>query len=69
VDNNVGVCGDDLLLRGKLDILELEVTNGTGEREVSVDTSKVDESAGGSDTSLLACLIVSCSSELPGGGY
>lgn len=45
---------DNLLLRRKIcTLLELEVTNGSRESEVSVNTAKVDESTSRSDTRLL----------------
>lgn len=53
--SDIWVCGNDLLLRGKLGaLLEFEVTNGTRQGEVAIDTAKVDEATGGTDTSLLA---------------
>lgn len=56
VDNNVGVCGNDLLLGSKLcALLEFEIANGSGEGQVAVDPSKVDETAGSGDSCLLAC--------------
>ena len=52
---DVGESGDDLLLRGQIGaLLEFEITNGTREGEVAIDTAKVDETTGGADTSLLA---------------
>ena len=35
--------------------LELKVTNGTGQGQVAIDTSEVDEATGGADTGFLAC--------------
>lgn len=55
VNSHVGESGDNLLLRGQFGaLLELEVTNGSRESKVSVDTAKVDKAAGGTNTSLLA---------------
>jgi hypothetical protein len=43
---NIWKCGHDLLLwRQICALLELEVANGSAEREISVDSAKVDESA------------------------
>lgn len=56
VDNNVGVCGNDLLLGSKLcALLEFEITNGSGEGQVAVDPSKIDEAAGSGNSCLLTC--------------
>lgn len=53
--HDVGVGGHDLLLRSKLGaLLELEVADGSGESEVAVDPSKVDETTSGGDSRLLA---------------
>jgi hypothetical protein len=47
---DVRVCGDYLLLGGKLGrLLELEVANGARQRQISVDTSEVDEASRGRD--------------------
>ena len=55
MNSHIGVCGNDLLLGGKLGtLLEFEVTNGAGQGEVTVDTAEVDETTGSADTSLLA---------------
>jgi hypothetical protein len=44
------------LLGGELGaLLELKVTDGTGQSEVAVDTAEVDEATRGTNTSLLAC--------------
>lgn len=52
---DIGVGCDNLVLWGKVGtLLELEVANGTGQGEVAVDTTKVDEATSGSDTVLLA---------------
>lgn len=53
--HNVGVGGHDLLLGSKLGaLLELEVADGSGESEVAVNPSKVDETTSGGDSRLLA---------------
>jgi hypothetical protein len=45
-----------LLFRWKLGtLLELEVANGARQSQVAVDTSEVDESAGGCDSVFLVC--------------
>lgn len=55
VNGHIGESGDNLLLGGQFGaLLELEVTNGSRESKVAVDTAKVDKAAGGTDTSLLA---------------
>lgn len=51
---DVGECGDDLLLRGKIGaLLELEVAYRTGQGEVAVNAAKVDEASCGLDACLL----------------
>lgn len=56
VDCHIGVCGDNLLFGRELRaLLEFKVTDGTGQGKVAIDTTKVDETAGCSNTSLLAC--------------
>lgn len=53
---HIGVGSDDLLLGGKLGaLLELKVTNGAGQGEVTVDTAEVDEATRGTNSGLLAC--------------
>ena len=60
VDSHIGVGGDDLLLRRKIGaLLELKVTDGTGQGEVAVDATKVDEATSGANSCLLACSGVS----------
>ena len=55
VNSHIGESGDNLLLRGQFGaLLELEVTNGSRESKVAVDTAKVDKAAGGTDTGLFA---------------
>lgn len=55
VHGDIGECGHNLLLRGKVGaLLELKVANGSGERKVAVDAAKVDEAAGCGDSRLLA---------------
>lgn len=54
VNSHVGVGGNDLLLRREVGaLLEFEVTDGTRQGEVAVDTTKVDEATGGANSSLL----------------
>lgn len=56
MNNDVGVRGDNLLLGSQLvALLELEVANSPGKGKVAVDSAKVDESSGSSDTCLLTC--------------
>lgn len=56
VDCHIGVGSHDLLLGGELGaLLELKVTDGTGQSEVTIDTTEVDEAARGTNASLLAC--------------
>lgn len=53
--HDVGVGGHNLLLRSKLGaLLELEVADGSGESEVAVDSSEVDEATSRGDSRLLA---------------
>lgn len=53
---HIGVGSHDLLFGGQLGaLLELKVTDGSGQSEVAVYTAKVDEATGGTDTGLLAC--------------
>lgn len=53
VHDDVGVGGNDLLLRGELCALfEFEVADGPGEGEVAVDASKIDKTAGGCNSCL-----------------
>ena len=60
VNSHVGVSGNDLLLRRKVGaLLELEITDGTGEGEVAIDTTEIDKAAGGANSCLLTCLKVS----------
>lgn len=55
VHGHIGECSDNLLLGSQLGaLLELEVTNGSREGKVAVDTAKVDKAAGGTDTGLFA---------------
>lgn len=54
VDDDVGVCRDNLLLGSKLcALLEFEIANGTGEGQVAVDPTKIDETAGSGNSCLL----------------
>ena len=58
MNGHVRVGGDDLLLRGQIGaLLEFEVANGTGEGEVAVDTTKVDEATCSANASLLALIL------------
>jgi hypothetical protein len=51
---HVRECGHDLVLGGQLSaLLELEITNGTRQGKVAVDTTKVDKAAGSSNSVLL----------------
>lgn len=51
VDDDIRVGSYYLLLRGKVGaLLEFEVSDGTGQCKVAVDTSKVDKSASSRDT-------------------
>jgi uncharacterized protein YwbE len=53
---HIGVGSHNLLLGGELGaLLELKVTDGTGQSEVTVDTAEVDEATRGTNASLLAC--------------
>lgn len=53
---HIGVGSHDLLFGRQLGaLLELKVTDGTGQSEVAVHTAKVDEATRGTDTGLLAC--------------
>lgn len=53
--HNVRVGGHNLLLGSKLGaLLELEIADGSGESEVAVDPSKVDEATSGGNSCLLA---------------
>lgn len=48
---NIGECGDNLVLGRELSaLLEFEVTDGTGQSQVAIDTAKVDETTSGSDS-------------------
>lgn len=55
VNGHIGESSDNLLLGGKLGaLLEFEVTDGSGEGKVAVNTTKVDEAAGGTNTGFFA---------------
>jgi len=55
VNHNVGECGHDLLFRRELGaLLELEISNGSRESEISVDAAKVDKTTGSRNARLLA---------------
>lgn len=54
VDNDVGICSNDLLLGSKLcALLEFKIANGSREGQVAVDTSEIDETAGSGNSCLL----------------
>jgi hypothetical protein len=56
VRDDLRVGRDDLRLgREAVVLLELKVANGARERQVAVDTAKLDEAAGGDDARVLAC--------------
>lgn len=56
MNGHIGVCGDNLLLGRELRaLLEFEVTDGTGQGKVAIDTAEIDEATGSGDTGLLAC--------------
>lgn len=58
VNGHVGESSDDLLLRWEIcALLELKVTDSSGESEVAVDSAKVDETAGCADAGLLALVL------------
>lgn len=51
---NVRECSDDLALRRQLcALLEFEVTNGTRQRKVAIDSTKIYEASGGLDSCFL----------------
>lgn len=53
---HIGVGSHNLLFGGQLGaLLELKVTDGTGQGEVAIDTAEVDEATRGTDAGLLAC--------------
>ncbi len=55
VSDNIWVRCHNLLLRGKIGtFLEFEVTNGTRQCQVAIDSAEVDESAGSTDSGFLA---------------
>lgn len=54
--HDIGVCGHNLLLGSKLGaLLELEVADRSGQSEVAIHPSKINETTGGGDSCLLAC--------------
>ena len=56
MNSDVRVGSDDLLLWGKFGaLLELKVSDSTGQSEVTVDAAEIDESTGGRNASFLAC--------------
>lgn len=57
VDSDIWVGCNNLLLWGKLGaLLELEVSNGSRQSEVAVNTSEVNKPTSSSDSCLLACM-------------
>jgi hypothetical protein len=55
VDHNIGVGRDNLLLGRQLGaLLELEIANGSRQRQVSVHAAKVDKSTRSCDSRLFA---------------
>lgn len=55
MDGDIGIGSDNLLFGRQLStLLEFEVTNGSRECEIAIDSSKVNEAAGSGDTSLLS---------------
>lgn len=58
MNRHIWVCGDDLLFGGKLGaLLEFEVTDGTGQGKVAVDTTEIDKATSSADTGLLALIL------------
>ena len=58
VDSHIGERSDDLLLRREVcTLLELKVTDSSAEREVAVDTTKVDEATCSANASLFALIL------------
>lgn len=56
MNGDIGESSDDLLLRRKVGaLLEFKVSDGARKSQVSVDTAKVDETAGGAYPCFLAC--------------
>lgn len=56
MSDNIGECGNDLLLGRKVGaLLELKIANGTRQGKVAIDTTKVDEATGSADAGFLAC--------------
>ena len=56
VNSNFRKGGDNLLLRREIrTLLELEITNGTREGKIAIDSSEIDESSCCADSCLLAC--------------
>jgi hypothetical protein len=58
VNSHFGESSDNLLLRREIRaLLELKVTNRTAQSEVAIDTAKVDETASGANSCLLALIL------------
>ena len=59
VHGNVWIRGDDLSLWGKIGaLLEFKVSNRPRQRQIAVDSAKVDKAASRCDSSLLSCRYV-----------
>jgi len=59
VNCHIGIGCDNLLFRRELGaLLELEITNGPGQGQITIDSTKVDEATGGADTSFLAFICI-----------
>ena len=53
--DHIGECSDNLLLGSEIGtLLELEVTDGTRQRQVAVDSAEVDEATSGTDSGLFS---------------
>jgi hypothetical protein len=53
--SDIGICSDDLLLRRQLRrLLELKITNSSGEREISVNSSEINKPTSSNNTCFLA---------------
>lgn len=53
--SDIGICSDDLLLRRQLRrLLELKITNSSGEREISVNPSEINKPTSSNNTCFLA---------------
>ena len=53
---NIGKSCNNLLFRCQVGtLLELEISDSSRQRQITIDTSKVDEAASSTDSGLLAC--------------